>query len=357
MSTVSTGNYGTPQQLHPSSLLNQIAARYATGCLQVVNSSVSWAIYIENGKLIYATSSADPFGRLDRYLRRLSVRVPNLVSAVRVQARLLFESPSEGRSQQSPDYQAICWLVQQQYLSPPQAAVLIEEIAKEVIELFMALRSGNFNFIEQDLMSEFPKFCQLDLNTIVDYCQSQLRQRQALAQSASPNTYSPDRPDLLSQSTTYLAPDLVRQAGVRGGSSSAPGQNGSGVLPTAPDGRNYTIACIDDSPTVLNAMRSFLADKGVAVVMINDPVKALMQIIRTKPDLILLDITMPNLDGYELCSLVRKHPQFKATPVVMVTSNSGFIDRARAKLVGASGYLTKPFTQPDLMKIVFKHLA
>ncbi|NJR39124.1 MAG: response regulator [Leptolyngbyaceae cyanobacterium CSU_1_4] len=117
------------------------------------------------------------------------------------------------------------------------------------------------------------------------------------------------------------------------------------------------MACIDDSPTVLNAIHSFLNDKGIGVIMINDPVKALMQIIRNKPDLILLDVTMPNLDGYELCSLVRKHPAFKNTPVVMVTSNSGFIDRAKARLVGASGYLTKPFTQPDLLKMVFKHLS
>jgi twitching motility two-component system response regulator PilG len=66
---------------------------------------------------------------------------------------------------------------------------------------------------------------------------------------------------------------------------------------------------------------------------------------------------MPNLDGYELCSLLRRHPSFKNTPIIMVTGNTGFIDRAKAKLVGASGYLTKPFTQPELLKMVFKHLS
>ena len=118
----------------------------------------------------------------------------------------------------------------------------------------------------------------------------------------------------------------------------------------------YTVACIDDSPTVLNAIQKFLEDQSLSVVAINDPVKALMQIVRSKPDLILLDITMPNLDGYELCALLRRHPRYKRTPIVMVTGNTGFIDRARAKLVRASGYLTKPFTQSDLLKIVFKHL-
>ena len=75
-----------------------------------------------------------------------------------------------------------------------------------------------------------------------------------------------------------------------------------------------------------------------------------------KPDLVLLDIGMPNLDGYELCSLLRKHSYFKSTPVIMVTGRTGFVDRAKAKLVRASGYLTKPFTQGDLLKVVFQHL-
>jgi twitching motility two-component system response regulator PilG len=91
--------------------------------------------------------------------------------------------------------------------------------------------------------------------------------------------------------------------------------------------------------------------------MINDPVRALMQVVRIKPDQILLDVAMPNLDGYELCSLLRKHSLFKNTPIIMVTGNTGFLDRAKAKLVKASGYLTKPFNQSELLKMVFKHLS
>ena len=130
----------------------------------------------------------------------------------------------------------------------------------------------------------------------------------------------------------------------------------SGIGQDALKQTSYTVACIDDSPTVLNAIQKFLEDQSLSVVAINDPVKALMQIVRSKPDLILLDITMPNLDGYELCALLRRHPRYKRTPIVMVTGNTGLIDRARAKLVRASGYLTKPFTQTDLLKMVFKHL-
>ena len=81
-----------------------------------------------------------------------------------------------------------------------------------------------------------------------------------------------------------------------------------------------------------------------------------MQILRSKPDLILLDVEMPNLDGYELCSLLRRHSALKSTPIIMVTGRTGFIDKAKAKIVRSSGYLSKPFTQAELLKMVFKYL-
>jgi two-component system, chemotaxis family, response regulator PixG len=119
----------------------------------------------------------------------------------------------------------------------------------------------------------------------------------------------------------------------------------------------YKILCIDDSPTVLKAIKSFLDEQLFSVIIVEDPLKALMQILRYKPDIILLDISMPSLDGYELCSLLRKHRHFRDVPVVMVTGKTGFIDKARAKMVRASGYLTKPFTKADLLKVVFHQIG
>ena len=78
--------------------------------------------------------------------------------------------------------------------------------------------------------------------------------------------------------------------------------------------------------------------------------------MRVKPDLILLDVGMPKVDGYELCRLLRKHPMFKKTPIIMVTANTGLIDRARAKIAGTTDYMTKPFTQDQLLKMVFRYL-
>lgn len=356
MNTISMASYRSSQRLNPLSLLAQLSSRQANGCLQVSSGSVSWSIYLEQGKLIYASDSVDPFERLDRHLRRLSRQIPTLVSAVRVQVRLIFESDLESQSSQHPDYQAICWLVNQQYLTSQDAANLIEELAEEVIVSLLSVKEGSYQLIEQDKLEELPLFCRLDLRTIVERCHEQLR-RQQTVQSTSVNSEQP--PNSVAQHGAPTKLEVVPKTPTQSSNTSQTNQATiAGINPGKQLSKStYTIACIDDSPTVLNAINSFLDDKSFSVVMINDPVRALMQVVRIKPDLILLDVAMPNLDGYELCSLLRKHSLFKNTPIIMVTGNTGFLDRAKAKLVKASGYLTKPFNQSELLKMVFKHLS
>jgi FOG: CheY-like receiver len=349
-------SYRSSQKLNPLSLLAQLSSRQANGCLQISNGSVSWSIYLEQGKLIYASDSVDPFERLDRHLRRLSRQIPTLVSAVRVQVRLIFESDLESQSSQNPDYQAICWLVNQQYINSVQAATLIEDLAEEVLVSLLAVKEGTYQLINQDQYEELPLFCRLELRTLVERCHEQLRLKQSSESTpvaSAPASYSSG------QNGTQTKPDLIQKTPPKTSTSSPSNKaSDSAINPGKTLSKStYTIACIDDSPTVLNAINSFLDDKSFSVVMINDPVRALMQVVRIKPDLILLDVEMPNLDGYELCSLLRKHSLFKNTPIVMVTGNTGFLDRAKAKLVRASGYLTKPFNQSELLKMVFKHLS
>jgi len=120
--------------------------------------------------------------------------------------------------------------------------------------------------------------------------------------------------------------------------------------------KTWKIACIDDSQAMLNEIERLLDSQEYKVSLINDSLKALMKLASIRPDLILLDVGMPNVDGYQLCSLVRKTHLFKETPVVMVTGHKGLLDRARARIAGATDYLTKPFTQDDLLNMVMRHL-
>jgi chemotaxis family two-component system response regulator PixG len=356
MSTTPIGSYKFSQKLHPLSLLAQLTSRRATGCLRIFTGSVSWSIYLEDGKLTYASYSDKLFERLDNHLRQLSQQIPALNSATRVQMRLMFEPKGENQPISDADYQAICWLVNQDYITSSQAGTLIENLAKEVVELFLTLKEGSYEFIAENSLNQLPKFCGLDLRLLVEHCQKQLRSQQnSQSPLPAPGQKPVEKATKLPESQAQLmqlGQPLPKQSNFDNEDSNnnkMPAQTASKKL--------YTVACIDDSQTVLNSIKNFLEENTFSVVTINDPVKALMQILRSKPDLILLDVEMPNLDGYELCSLLRRHSAFKNTPIIMVTGRTGFIDRAKAKMVRASGYLTKPFTQPELLKMVFKHIG
>lgn len=346
MSTTSIGSYRLFQKLHPLSLLAQLTSRRTTGCLNIFTGTVSWSIYLEEGKLTYASYSDKLFERLDSHLRRLEQQIPTLDNATRLQMRLMFETRNENQLIPYPDYQAICWLVNQDYIAAAQAAILIDELAKEVLESFLCLKEGNYEFNPDNSLNELPKFCHLDLRLLVEYCQKQLKNRQNVQSSVPAGGGS----QILSKTKP---PQNQPQTEIRLGNV----QRNNEISQPPVSNSLYKIACIDDSQTVLNSIKHFLDESKFSVVMINDPLKALMQILRSKPDLILLDVEMPSLDGYELCSLLRRHPDFKNTPIIMVTGRTGFIDKAKAKIVRSSGYLTKPFTQSDLLKMVFKHLG
>lgn len=120
--------------------------------------------------------------------------------------------------------------------------------------------------------------------------------------------------------------------------------------------KTWKIVCIDDSPTILSEIQRFLDGEKYEITAIDDPVQAVSKIFTIEPDLILLDITMPRINGYKLCGLLRSSGKCDNTPIVMVTGNTGLIDKARAKISGATDYFTKPFTKEGLNKIVTKHL-
>ena len=108
----------------------------------------------------------------------------------------------------------------------------------------------------------------------------------------------------------------------------------------------------DDSNTIRRSADIFLRKAGCEVVYGEDGFDALAKIPEFKPDLIFVDVMMPKLDGYQVCAVVKQHPRFKATPVIMLTSKDNVFDRARAKLLGADEYLTKPFTRDSLLNAV-----
>ncbi len=109
---------------------------------------------------------------------------------------------------------------------------------------------------------------------------------------------------------------------------------------------------IDDSNTIRRSAEIFLVQAGCEVVLAEDGFDALSKITDLQPSVIFCDIMMPRLDGYQTCSLIKKNPRFKTTPVIMLSSKDGLFDRARGRMVGSDQYLTKPFTKESLLQTV-----
>jgi two-component system, chemotaxis family, response regulator PixG len=117
------------------------------------------------------------------------------------------------------------------------------------------------------------------------------------------------------------------------------------------------IACVDDSPAIGQIMESILAPHGYEVLSILNPLQGISLLLERKPELIFLDLVMPNTNGYELCTFLRKTTSFQETPIIILTGNDGVIDRVRAKLTGASEFLGKPPEPQKVLQMVHKHLG
>lgn len=116
------------------------------------------------------------------------------------------------------------------------------------------------------------------------------------------------------------------------------------------------IACIDDSPLICQSMGEILQGANYQFLSINDPLRAIATLMSRKPALIFLDLVMPNANGYEICGQLRKLSLFKETPIVILTGQDGLVDRMRAKLVGASDFLSKPPDASTVLSVIRKHL-
>jgi len=109
---------------------------------------------------------------------------------------------------------------------------------------------------------------------------------------------------------------------------------------------------VDDSITVRRVMERFLEGNGVRVVTAKDGLDAVSQLQDHKPDIILLDIEMPRMDGYEFASHVRNDERFSDVPIIMITSRVGDKHRARAIELGVNDYLGKPYQDMELLEAI-----
>ncbi|PYN24009.1 MAG: response regulator [Candidatus Rokuibacteriota bacterium] len=113
-----------------------------------------------------------------------------------------------------------------------------------------------------------------------------------------------------------------------------------------------TILIADDEPHVVELVRLTLEDERINVVEALDGETALLQAEARLPELIFLDVQLPDISGFEVCARLRKDPRFVGTKVVMLTASAQEADVARGLAAGANHYLTKPFSPVRLLSLV-----
>jgi DNA-binding response OmpR family regulator len=117
------------------------------------------------------------------------------------------------------------------------------------------------------------------------------------------------------------------------------------------------ILAVDDSPTILEMIKAILEAGGYSVLTASDGAEALERARAEKPDLILLDVMLPKLDGYRVCRLLKFDQNYKHIPIIMLTAKTEEQSMATGLRTGADQYLTKPIEPETLLAAVAEELG
>lgn len=115
---------------------------------------------------------------------------------------------------------------------------------------------------------------------------------------------------------------------------------------------SYKILVVDDEPPIVRLMEFILARHGHQMLTAVNGEQALEMVREHKPDLVLLDIMMPRVDGYEVARILRADPQFAQMPIIMLSAKAQEEDIQRGMEVGVDEYITKPFSPDHLVQVV-----
>jgi two-component system, OmpR family, alkaline phosphatase synthesis response regulator PhoP len=117
-----------------------------------------------------------------------------------------------------------------------------------------------------------------------------------------------------------------------------------------------TVMVVDDDPNALDIVRTFLESRGYTVATAKDGSEALALLDKVQPALVLLDVMMPGMDGWEVARVIKNHPSFGRTRVVMLTARSDFADKHEGLRAGADDYIVKPIQLRELGEYVERNL-
>ncbi len=120
--------------------------------------------------------------------------------------------------------------------------------------------------------------------------------------------------------------------------------------------KNKKVLIVDDSETIRRTAEALLKREGYDVAVAEDGLRAFAAIVNFKPQIIFLDIMMPRLDGYQVCSVIKNNPEYNHIPVIMLSSKDNIFDKARGRVSGSECFMSKPFSKEELISVVNQYL-
>jgi len=337
-----------------------------------------WFMFFRDGQIVYAADTSSSLRRLRDYLQRYKLELPTDN----------FQNSSPVTTT-APEYSYLWELLEKRLLTPAQGRSIISGMVKETLFDLLTLHQGYFIFNLGAGLS--PQLTTLEIEPIVTEVMKQVqewKQLQPYIQSPEQCPLITDKEKLqaflpesafktldkwadgqtsLRQLARYLNRDIlpvakaiypcIQQGWVQMPSLAPIDSSQNRGTPRLPTGVRPQIVCIDDDGAIGKMIQYTLQAHGYQVTIIQDPLESFAQIFQLQPDLILCDLVMPKLDGYDLCGMLRKSTDFRQTPILMLTGQDGFIDRVRAKMVGATDYLTKPFQEQELLMLLEKYIG
>lgn len=364
--------------------------RFSGRVILTDSKQVQWVFYFYLGRIVYATGGNHPVRRWQRHIvLYMPHLLPQLASIVQCDWARLGSSDL----QLCWEYQLLCLWVEQQRVTREQAAQAIHASIIEILFDITQTMEITCELNAQNVLST--RLVLIDADRVVTEAQQgwqawqaakiadrspnsapAIRQIEQLQEHTSPQAFQSltqlldgqqtlrdlavrMKRDVLTVTSSLLPfiqmglVELVPIADLNPPIAERP--PATAPTPKAPTGA--LIACVDDSPLVCQTMEKILGKANYQFVAIGDPLRAIAVLLARKPDLIFLDLVMPNASGYEICSQLRKLSYFKTTPIVILTGNDGIVDRVRAKMVGSTDFISKPIDSEMVLGAIEKYVG
>ena len=345
-----------------------------------------WTFYLCLGRLVYATGGVHP---VRRWRRNLAAYMPEMVNELGALDKILAPMCASGFK--------ICWeydllslWLEQQKVTREQLAQMVRAVIVEIF--FDVTQAGQITFelkvdktpptqltlidADQVIVESSKEWQSWQSAKLADRSPNSapiIRQKEQLQSHAAPQTYEAmlklfdgkyslrdiavqtkrDFIQVTRLTMPYVQwgflelidiPDLPTPlSGLVGNQSSDPQPLG-------------LIACVDDSFTTCESLQKISNDIGYDFIPLNNALDALSTLLARKPDLIFLELNMPNSNGYEICSQLRKISFFYDIPIIILTENLGVLDRMRAKMSGCTDFLLKPVDRSTTLTLISKYL-